>query len=245
MKIIIYVSIDNIRRKNGGGSSECTNLLVDLIEKNHWGNCQPITRHRLSPERKIICRKRNSSRAFAADFQIQHLQEFINKAQEVLVNEMTADSDPGLCIIVKDYIKDEKLLLDYANKVKFDLASKEDAWEISKLDGLYLISLGPNGHGIIGALAGAILRFTGNDGQFRIEPKFKSEIMLAGQIIEQSPVEIIRTVDGYVLENDETVRLGEKVKYVYLNHKITLLVCPTELDYPRWQNLTTTQLRLF
>jgi hypothetical protein len=89
---------------------------------------------------------------------------------------------------------------------------------------------------------------TGNDGQFRGKLELCKEeyyIATVKEIIEKTYVQQVKNMDFENLDDDEFVRMGEKVKVVLLDNLYTLMVFPTDIGYPKWQTSTTHMLRIF
>lgn len=76
---------------------------------------------------------------------------------------------------------------------------------------------GGSGQGVIGALAGAALRLSGNDGRFKGKIKIISDTGMASvrEIMSQTKAEAVRNLDGTViLTQDEMVKLGDHIKTI-------------------------------
>ncbi len=244
----IYVGIDDVRQLDGYKAGETASLLVKAIESKGWGQAKIPSRHRLYPHPSTGCKKHNTARSFSADIKDEHLESFIDYAANMVKKLVTPDSNTGLAVIIPDRMSDYDELVAYAYRVKEELVSKDAALVFAGKSGVYLLELSGSGRGIIGALAGAALRSTGNDGQFRGKLQISAEdyaTFSVGEIITKTHVEQVKTMDFDALPADETVRMGEKVKIVLLDDLYTLLVFPTDIDYPRWQTSTTTMLRSF
>ena len=115
------------------------------------------------------------------------------------------------------------------------MVSQDEALKFKNKPVLYLFELKGSGRGIIGALAGAGLRITGNDGQFRGKLQIgtgEDYIASVKEIIDKSYVEQVKNMDFENISDSEYVRMGEKVKIVLLDNKYTLMVFPTEIEYP-------------
>lgn len=242
------LAIDDSRQLDGGKAGVTAASLTKAIEDNGWGSCTIPSRHRLYPNPSTGCKKHNTARSFSADIKEEKLSEFINYACNMIKKIVTPDSNTGLAIAVPEQIENTDELIDYAYKAKEELVSKNEALELAKKPGIYLFELSGSGQGIIGALAGAGLNMTGNDGQFRGKLELSKEeyyIATVKEIIEKTYVEQVKDMDFENIGEDEFVRMGEKVKVVKLDDKYTLMVFPTEIEYPKWQTSTTHMLRIF
>ncbi len=244
----IFVGIDDSRQLDGYKAGETASWLSKAIEKNGWGKGAIPSRHRLYFHPSIACKKHNTARSFSADLDEPYLEAFIAYACSMVKSNITLDSNTGLAIAVPELMENPDDLIEYAYRVKEEIVSKDEALKMAKKPGLYLFELSGNGQGVIGALAAAGLRATGNDGQFRGKLKLGTgEYYIANvrEIIEKTYVEQVKNMDFENLGEDDHVRMGEKVKVVLLDDKYTLMVFPTEIEYPKWQTSTTHMLRIF
>ncbi|MGI5921589.1 MAG: hypothetical protein ACOX6I_07615 [Syntrophomonadaceae bacterium] len=244
----IYVAMDDLRQLDGGKAGATCSSLARAIEDKGWGICSLPSRHRLYPSPETNCKKHNTARSFSADIKKENLTELIDYACSMIREIVTPDSNTGLVIAVPEQMENIDELIEYAYKAKEELVSKSEALEWGHKPGMFLFELNGSGRGIIGALAAAGLNMTGNDGQFRGKLKLSNEeyyIATVKEIIEKTYVEQVKNMDFEIIGEDDTVRMGEKVKVVKLDHKYTLLVFPTEVDYPKWQTTTTNMLRIF
>lgn len=244
----IFVALDDSRQLDGGKAGHTASLLAKYMEERGWGSSAIPSRHRLYPNPATGCKKHNTARSFSAELDSQHLEEFMAYACELIRSTGTPDSNTGLVVAVPELMDNPAELIDYAYKVKEEMVSKEEAIQFSGKPGLYMYELIGSGNGIIGALAAAGLRMTGNDGQFRGKLQVgtgEDYIASVKEIIDQTYVEQVKNMDFENLDDIEQVRMGEKVKVVLLDDKYTLMVFPTEIEHPRWQTSTTHMLRVF
>lgn len=246
MKIV--VAIDDIRQLDGAKGGETASFLTRTIEEKGWGKCSIPSRHRLYPHPDTGCKKHNTVRSFSADIDGQFFEAFLEFARSSTKTVASPESNTGLVVAVPEQMVNTDELVDYAYRVKEQLVGKADALAFAGKPGIHLCEISGNGQGVIGALAGAGLRITGNDGQFRGKLKVGSGedyIATVGEIIAQTYVEQVKNMDLETLDEVESVRMGEKVKVVLLDDKYTLMVFPTDIEYPKWQTSTTHMLRMF
>jgi hypothetical protein len=229
MKILIC--IDDTDNFESIGTGQLASIISHEIEKNGWGKAKGITRHQLFVHPDIPYTSHNSSMCFPVETEEKYLDNIIDYAASFLIKESAEGSDPGLCIAVLDRIanKTDELIL-FGQAAKTTVLTKDDAYALANQLGVHLSEHGGTGQGVIGALAGIGLRLSGNDGRF----KGKHNIKAAGntakvdEIYSQTDIDLIMSLDGIILNNDEPVLLGEKVKSVLLENKSVLLVCPVE-----------------
>jgi len=222
----IYIAIDDTDSLEIGATGQSANELRKIIKDKGWGEPEPVTRHQLLLHPDVPYTSHNSSMCFVVDMGLDKLDEFIVCAADFLQKTSAPGSDPGLCVAVNDRITDIKLLMSFGYKTKKEIVFKEEAYKIAEDCGIHLSEHGGTGQGIIGALAGIALRMSGNDGRFQGRTKLKDigETMRVGSIIADTEIEEVQSIDGYVLTDDETLIIGEKIKTVLLDNKRKLLV---------------------
>jgi len=243
----ILVSIDDTDNLESRGTGEIASLLAKLLEERKWGKAQVITRHQLLVHPDIPYTSHNSAMCFAAEIKEQHFEEYLQLARQFLATESAPGSDPGLCVIVLEQLKNELELKEFAFKAKKIVLNKEEAYEVAAKTGAYLSEHGGEGIGVIGALAGAGLRLSGNDGRLRGRLKVNAPtgLITSGEIKQQSGVEVVQSTEGQIIVDDEIIYLGETVKAVMLGGRTTLLVFLNETEDAKWQTCTKNYLKRF
>jgi len=223
---------------------------METVEERNWGRCFSITRHQLFVHPDVPYTSHNSSMCFEADIDKMFLSDLTAYIVDYLAAESAEGSDPGLCIVLPDQLGNPDLLIKFGLEAKKKVLKKEDAYRLANQMGIYLTEHGGTGQGIIGALAGTGLRLSGNDGRFRGNLIIESQknTVSVREIISQTGVNLVRSLEGYELEPDELVKLGEKVKAVLLKGEKVLLVNPVPSAGPggaSWETCTKEQLKAF
>ncbi len=244
----ILVSIDDTDNLYSRGTGDIASSIAEGIQRKGWGSCSEITRHQLLVHPDIPYTSHNSSMCFAADVEESKLIDIIDFASEYLSDESAEGSDPGLCVAIPDKISDIEQLILFGRTAKEQVVSKESAYELAKDLGIHLSEHGGTGIGVIGALAGAGLRCSQNDG--RIKGKIlvgsAGEMMPAGEILARSKMNAIKALEGHEIGTHEMIRLGDKVKAVFLEGKTTILVFRNHDEAAGnscWQTCTKQQLK--
>lgn len=240
----IYVAIDDTDSLEEGSTGQSANQIRLLIEEKGWGETRPVTRHQLLLHPDIPYTSHNSSMCFTAELQADKLEAFIDAAAEILRTTSAPGSDPGLCVAVYDSIKNMDKLIAFGAQAKVDIVDKETAYTVAGQCNLHLSEHGGTGEGIIGALAGVALRMTGNDGRFQGKMKLQEagQTVRAGDLLHRPDIEEIRSLDGYVLKDEEMLVLGEKIKTVLLDYKRILMVYAEE---DGWHTCSNQQLKKY
>ncbi|CFX39782.1 Uncharacterized [Syntrophomonas zehnderi OL-4] len=250
MKILVSIDdTDNIDVKWGTG--ELASMLAEDIKKRGWGKSEPVTRHQLLVHPDVPYTSHNSSMCFAADIDPARLRQLIEYASYFLEKERAPGSDPGLCVVEIDRLIRPGWLIAFGYSAKQEVLTKDYAYELAEELNIHLSEHGGTGDGIIGALAGAGLRLSGNDGRFRGKLKIKpeNEVASVSEILTKSQtsirVDLVKSLEtGHILKKKEMVRLGETVKPVLLGGKSVLLVTPAVVDQEAaWITLSKTQLK--
>lgn len=248
MKILI--SIDDTDNLESPGTGHLASFLSESFEKNGWGKGGPVTRHQLYVHEDIPYTSHNSSMCFEAEINGSYLEDIKIYCQDFLVKESAPGSDPGLCIANIDEIVSKEKLIEYGKRAKKTILNKQIAYDLANSLNVHLTEHGGTGEGIIGALAGAGLRLTGNDGRFKGHFLIgdADDILKVKDLLRKTKTDLVRTEDGYVLNNNDTVRLGKKVKAVLLNHMAVLLVFPVKENGNErrlWETCTREQLKKY
>ncbi len=243
----ILVSIDDTDNLESRGTGEIASLLAKLLEERGWGKARVITRHQLLVHPDIPYTSHNSAMCFAAEIEEQYFVEYLQMARQFLANESAPGSDPGLCVVALEQLKNKVELKEFAFKAKKIVLNKEEAYEVAAKTGAYLSEHGGEGIGVIGALAGAGLRLSGMDGRLRGKLKVNAPtgFITAGEIKQQSGVEVVQSTEGQLIADHETICLGETVKAIMLNGRTTLLVFPNKAEDAMWQTCTKNYLKRF
>ncbi|MDV3426836.1 MAG: hypothetical protein LIR50_06550 [Bacillota bacterium] len=247
MRVLLCIDdTDNIESR---GTGELAELIAKEIEDKRWGKCSGITRHQLFIHPDVPYTSHNSSMCFEADIDENYLNDIISFSSDFLKNESAEGSDPGLCVAVVDKLTEPEVLINFGKKAKKEILTIPEAYELAKELGIHLSEHGGTGQGVIGALAGAGLRLSGNDGRFKGKIKLESKTGMenVNYILSKTGFDRVKDINGTDLEGDETVLLGE-VKAVLSEGKSTLLVFSKydeNTGRTLWETCTKQQIKSF
>lgn len=247
MRLLICID-DTDNLKSRGTGHLAAQVARDLEDKG-WGKSGFITRHQLLVHPDIPYTSHNSAMCFSADVAGPCLDRFIHHAGAFLSRESAEGSDPGLCVVAVDHLTSPAPLIGFGRNAKRSVVSIEEAYSLARWMGVHLSEHGGSGQGVIGALAGAGLRLSGNDGRVRghLEIATADGRATVDDIRAHTHVHEVRSVSGKTLSGHERVLLGEKMKAVLLGGKPVLLVVPsaeTE-NGAAWQSCSKQQLKSF
>jgi len=252
MKILVSIDDTDTMKVEGvevRGTGELASMIKKAIEDQGWGNCEPVTRHQLLIHPDIPYTSHNSSMCFSAVIDPTCLDQLIAYASDFLARESAPDADPGLCVAVIDRISKPGWLISFGFMAKNYVLSKEEAYDLAEMLGIHLSEHGGTGQGVIGALAGAGLRLSGNDGRFKGKVKINSEtgVVSAGEICAAAAIDIVKSLEeGIVLKDDDLIVLGDTVKAILMAGQAVLPVSPIKpegLSGARWQTYSKQQMK--
>jgi hypothetical protein len=221
--------------------------MIEKIEQMKWGTCSRITRHQLFVHEDIPYTSHNSAMCFEAEIDKQRYDELIGFGMRFLETESEKGSDPGLCVVNMDNGFNADLLTAFGRRAKTEVMEKSDAYELANDLDIHLSEHGGNGQGIVGALAGAGLRLTGNDGRFRgwLSYGKAGETISVRDLLEDGLVDRVQSQEGKIISPELSVLLSEeKIKTVLKDHRQVVLVRnTTPACSTKWQTLTKKQVK--
>jgi hypothetical protein len=245
----ILVCIDDTDNLKSRGTGHLAAQVARDMEDKGWGKSGFITRHQLLVHPDVPYTSHNSAMCFSADVPGPCLDRFIHHTGTFLSRESAEGSDPGLCVVAVDHLTSPEPLIEFGRNAKRSVVSMEEAYSLARWMGVHLSEHGGSGQGVIGALAGAGLRLSGNDGRVRghVEIPTDNGRATVKDICAHSDVHEVRSISGKTLSGEERVLLGEKAKAVFLGGKPVLLVVPSaETDHgAAWRSIPKQQLRSF
>lgn len=246
MKILLCIDdTDNLESR---GTGELATMLAGTIEERNWGVSRFVSRHQLLVHPDVPYTSHNSSMCFEADIRAEILDSLTAYAAEFLERESASGSDPGLCVTVLERLENPEAIIAFGREAKKEVLTKRQAYELAAQLGVHLSEHGGTGQGVIGALAGVGLRLSGNDGRIKGWLNISTEKGMArvDQILAQTTLGGVRSMDGDILGPAEVVAVDSKPKAVLLDGQVFLMVSRTaENDAVRWRTTPRQQLKRF
>ncbi|WP_094602964.1 hypothetical protein SPSIL_041020 [Sporomusa silvacetica DSM 10669] len=245
----ILVCIDDTDNIDSRGTGELAEMIMRELENRGWGKCSWVTRHQLLLDPTIPYTSHNSSMCFTADILQEHLQSVIDYASEFLKRESVAEADPGLCVVAITDLLDKQSLIDFGFKAKREVITKEEAYNLVERTHIHLSEHGGNGQGVIGALAGAGLRLSRNDGRLKGSLKINApdNIITVHNLCLHPAIDEVRSLDEIQVGDNEIVLLGKLVKPLFINGKAVILVEKVLADDGQflWKTCSKNQLSAY
>ena len=227
MKILI--SIDDTDDIDSRGTGDVAELMAQGLTDSGLAECGRVTRHQLLVHPDIAYTSHNSAMCFPAEVDVDSLDAVTAWCEATLAAESVAAADPGLCVAAVETLAEPDVLVAYGRDAKERVFSKDEAYRIAGDQRVHLSEHGGTGIGVIGALAGAGLRLSGNDGRFKGKFAIPGDESGVARVrdIRGYGVESVRTLNGDVLGDEEPVLVGPECKLVLLAGEAVLLVVPT------------------
>ena len=246
MKILI--SIDDTDDADSKGTGEIAEIIADGLVAQGWATVGRVTRHQLLIHPDIAYTSHNSSMCFEADIPDVMFDQVTAWCAERLAAESVAAADPGLAVVALDRLADPERLMEYGRRAKEDIVTKEEAYALAEELGIHLSEHGGTGIGVIGALAGAGLKLTGSDGRFKGKFRLNADEHGVSDVaqIKHQDVDVVSTLDGLVLADDERVVVGNECKLILRGGMAVLMVQPSADDASApWTVVDRRALRAF
>lgn len=239
------VCIDDTDNLESRGTGELAELIAAGIEERGWGSCSVVTRHQLLLHEDIPYTSHNSSMCFQVEASDSFIEtDLIRYAGDFLGEEHAEGSDPGLAVADLAALEFPNLVIEFGQLAKLKVLTKDAAYDFAHEHGIHLSEHGGTGQGVIGALAGIGLRMSGHDGRIKGKLKLGAEgdSLSVEELLKHPQIDRVQNLEGLELKSHELVRLGEKVKTVWLNHQAVLMVFADGAD---WTTCGRQQLRTF
>jgi hypothetical protein len=237
----ILVAIDDTDSPDEGATGHLAEEISVEIASRGVGKASRITRHQLLVHPSIPYTAHNSSMAFYVT--ASGLEGVYGIASSVLESKSTSGSDPGLCLVDVESINDwqRRELVEFGREAKRSVLNKEEAYSTAARLGVRLSEHGGTGGGVIGALAGAGLRLSGNDGRFRGWLDGSCGTVKVADLLVMQGIDEVRAYRAHdLLGSDEDVEIEGRMKTVLLGNRAVLLVYR---EGGVWKNCLKEQLK--
>jgi hypothetical protein len=224
----ILVSIDDTDDAVSRGTGEIAEILAAGLADRGWATVGRVTRHQLLVHPDIAYTSHNSSMCFDADVAEEVLADVIEYCADALTAESVEAADPGLAVVAVERLDDAERLMAFGRSAKVRVIPKEEAYALAKELGVHLSEHGGTGIGVIGALAGAGLKLSGNDGRFKGKFRIQGDERGVAEValIKTQGVDEVRTLDRLTLADEERVHVGDVCKLVLQDGMAVLMVQP-------------------
>ncbi|MEN6552644.1 MAG: ABC transporter substrate-binding protein [Methanobacterium sp.] len=218
----IYVGIDDTGNSESVGTGKFARIIAGELSKDYpvYG----VTRHQFYVHPDINFSLHNFGAVIHVDTEEEHACDIFELVKEVMQNNFNDGSNPGLAVAHENRIS--PAIVAYGKDAKEEVLTSKRARNLAVNSNIRLESIGGNGNGIIGAIAGLGLAYTGNDGRFLqigIIRKLKGPQPVEKLI--EAGIDGIFTQDGRPITKGIIFNEGDKpVKPCPINGKVILFV---------------------
>lgn len=223
----IYIGLDDTDNLTSPGTGHLARDLAAILAPRF--TIQGITRHQLLVDPRVPMTAKNSANVIHLEMDLSDhevalaLIRLANEVTELMQARFQPGSDPGLCLM-RDAIP---AVMEFGQRAKKVLVTADEARVLAETHPLILRALGGDGSGIIGALAGAGLASTGNDGRFVGGVGHVRELkgVQPVEAILAAGIAAIQTVDGQQITTG-LIETQDKLRPALINGQPVLLVEP-------------------
>jgi hypothetical protein len=237
--------IDDTDQKGGPGTGHLLQALCEQIEEKGWGKCSAISRHQLFVDDAIPYTSHNSALCCEVSLMAPSNCGVIDFCGSYLEEFSAPGSDPGLCLVALPPAFPACRLIDFGRRAKRTVVTKTEAYRLADFLGIHLSEHGGTGQGVVGALAGAGLRLSGNDGRFRgwYHLGREGEMRCVAELVAHPFFERVESESGGRLSSETVVRFAkDELKLVLRGGRQTLLVTKEDGG---WRTLTREEVKKY
>lgn len=222
----LIVSIDDTDDIDSKGTGAIADGLRRYISDRGYGECGYITRHQLLIHPDIPYTSHNSAMAFTLSTGISDCTGLADELSAYVLRECAPSSDPGVCVLDRDDISDPHALIRFGYLAKNRVLTKALAYTVAQKTGAYLKELAGTGDGVIGALAGAALRRSGNDGELRggVKEFVAGKSYRVAELLESPLIDAVKDINGAALSDHSEVFVPWKIKPVLTDGALTVFI---------------------
>ncbi len=219
----IIIGIDDTDNLESRGTGHIARQLGLYLQNSDLVTLKNITRHQLLVSPLIPYTSHNSSASLIVESHAD-VNEIKAHCAYFLTKHSATGSDCGLCIAkIEDISQD---VVEWGLNAKRKVLLMEDAYRLAQKNNIVLEGLTGYKTGIIGSLAAVGLRFDGNDGRIlwlnnlrEINGEYKTK-----EIFQKIDIEQIVDENFNKISEDATIEMGDWVRPIVRNKKITLIV---------------------
>ena len=221
---LAYIGVDDTDILGGPyGTGKIARCMGDYLEKLGLGRTAGVIRHQLLVDPRIRYTSHNSSKCVEFEASAP-LAEVHKNCIDFLGVNCLAGSDPGVCTCGEEQVTPE--LIAYAESAQTEVVAKDQAVKLARKLGILLTEVGGSGDGIIGALASAGLRGSGNGGryvQLNGIGRMKG-LVTVGSILSETAITAVIDEEGRSVDALETIDTQDWVKPSVISGKPILRI---------------------
>lgn len=215
---LIYIGIDDTDNADSRGTGRLSRNIAAVISKKYpvYG----VTRHQLYVHEEIPYTSHNSCSVIIVDD--APVEELFEMTKDYILSDYVEGSDPGICVAEAPQVNSS--VIAFGLDAKRMVLNKQTAEILARNSHIMLEGLGGTNDGIIGAIAGVGLSFTGNDGRFLLKGKNREmDGLVDVSRLLNSGIDKIMTLEGELV-SDGLVYAEKGPKPSFVNGKAVLFV---------------------
>ena len=218
----IYIGIDDTGNSESVGTGKFARIIAGELSKKY--SIYGVTRHQFYVHPDIHFSLHNFGAVIHVDAGEEHVNNIFEIVKEFMHDNFNEGSNPGLAVAHDGCISPAVVV--YGKDAKETVLTSKRAWNIALNSNIELESIGGNGNGVIGAVAGIGLAYTGDDGRFlQIGGLRKLKGPQPVQKLINAGIDAIFTLDGCSITEGIVINDGNKpVKPCLLNGEVILFV---------------------
>ncbi|MFV0494561.1 hypothetical protein [Mycobacterium sp.] len=228
----MLIGIDDTDDLYSPGTGRRARERLGVLAAAGLGTPAGATRHQLLIDDRIPYTTHNSSACLAWRSTGGNPRavsaEVIGVAGRFLETVCPPDADPGLAVVIPAKLEDTSALSEFGWRAKREVLRTAQAWELAAAVGVHLSGHGGTQDGVLGALAGAGLHLSGDDGMFITLPglfELPGEITI-DELHARIPLDDARDANDRRPAPGEPIDLGDWVRPVLLDGRSVLLLDP-------------------
>ena len=222
----VYVGIDDTGNSESVGTGKFAREIAAELSRNY--SVYGVTRHQFYLHHDINFSLHNFCAVVHLDAGEKHVDDIFVAVKKIMQDNFNEGSNPGLAVALESSIS--PAIVAYGKDAKEAVLTSKRAWSLAANSNICLNSIGGNGNGVIGAMAGLGLAATKNDGRFLQVGKIRR--LKGPQTVEKlmgAGIEGVFTQDGRPVTEGVIFNDGNKpVKPCMLNGKVILFVVEDE-----------------
>jgi len=222
MKVII--GIDDTDNLESMGTGHLVRDLSCYLNENRIFSTKIIIRHQLYVHKDIPYTSHNSSASLSGTL-LTDFEKLVLACEEFLISNSATGSDVGLCILTED-CEFDNTIIEWGLNAKRIILMEADAYQLADVSNIYLKGLTGRKTGIIGALAAVGLALWGNDGRVLWMNNLRevNGVHSVSEIKDKIGIEVFKTIDNKLLDDSDSVLLGDWSRPVLRDSKSVLYV---------------------
>lgn len=230
-KFKTYIAIDDTDEVGYFISTgEICEHIVKHINTN-YSRTTPITRHQLYLHDAIPYTSHNSSMCFTCELDRKDFEEVKAFILEYVSHISALSSSGGVAMVFEKDIINPNSFIEYGINAKNKVLHKDLAYSIAKEQNVFLQEIKNEGNGIIGALAGVALRFSGNDGRLRGKITLDTPVMFPTELLAKNVIDDIEVINANEVIPSKKIVCNNGLKWILKQNKRVLLVEETHECY--------------